>query len=90
MNYCIISTETTKNEKITVCHVCKEEFHYERWIKWMKNGKGCPNCRYCAQDELLTKLIPDIPADICNSLTSFEKYNLCKIAIMLELFKNKY
>ena len=76
------------NRNITQCRACESQFHVTCWQEWMKFGKGCPNCRHCVQNELLCKLIPDIPTEISESLTSFEKYNLCKIAIIITIYKN--
>jgi len=90
MNFCSICTEQIDTGQI--CPACNAEFHSTCWNTWMKHGKGCPNCRYCVQNELLLKLIPDIPSEICNSLTSFETYNLCKIVIMIriaQMFENE-
>ena len=80
-----IDTGTTNNH--SYCPMCNAQFHFTCWNTWMKHVKGCPNCRYCVQNDLLINLIPDIPSEVYNSLTSFETYNLCKIAIMLNIFK---
>ena len=85
MNFCSICTG--RIDTGAKCHVCQAQFHSTCWNKWMKHGKGCPNCRHCVQHELLINLIPDIPPEVCDSLTSLETYNLCKIAIMLTVFK---
>ena len=87
MNFCSICTEKIDTANTNHCSVCHAQFHSTCWNTWMKHGKGCPNCRYCVQNELLNKMIPDIPSEVCDSLTSFETYNLCKIAIMLKIFK---
>jgi len=87
MIFCSICTEKIDIGTTNHCSVCNAQFHTTCWNTWMKHGKGCPNCRYCVQNELLIKIIPDIPPEICNSLTSLETYNLCKIAIMLQIFK---
>ena len=86
MNFCSICTEKI-DTGTTNCSVCNAKFHSTCLNTWMKHGKGCPNCRYCVQNELLMEMIPDIPSQVCNSLTSFETYNLCKTVIMLKIFK---
>lgn len=90
MIFCNICREKFDTGTTNHCSLCNTQFHTTCWNTWMKHGKGCPNCRYCVQNELLIKMIPDIPSEICNSLTSLETYNLCKIAIMLKIFKGLY
>lgn len=89
MNVCnICLNELAEGCSVRRCDVCRAEHHVECWERWMRVGNGCPSCRHCVQNELLRSLIPDIPEEVCTSLTSFEKYNLCRIALLIALYNN--
>lgn len=81
MESCIICLSSIYGSQYE-CRMCGSAFHNECWTKWMTVGKGCPHCRHCAQNEFLKRLIPDVPHEVSESLTSYEKFILCKLAVL--------
>ena len=69
------------------CSQCKSVFHFACMSQWIRFGKGCPNCRFCASLALLRQIIPDIPSETTDALTTMERDVLCRMAAFLLLMK---
>jgi hypothetical protein len=65
------------------CLECDNTFHDQCVDAWWERGSGCPLCRFCIFDMMLRMLVPDIPDEVLETLSSHEKRRLCKLAIIV-------
>ena len=80
---CSESSDGSDTGETTSCLQCEKRFHQHCLNDWLRQGRGCPNCRYCPAQTLLLQLVPDIPASLTDQLTSTERYLLCRLAVVL-------
>ena len=78
---CICMSPMQSETAQFVCLQCGAAYHFDCIQEWLDRGSGCPNCRFCIAAHILRKLIPDIPANIVDSMTSSERFVLCRLAL---------
>jgi len=76
-----------RDQQVEQCLQCESRFHSACMSKWIRSGRGCPNCRFCLSLVLLRQFLPDIPCETTDSLTTLQRDFLCRMAVFLILLK---